>query len=135
MGDDNNIYSLSTSDGTMLSNHSADDYAGLTYDSKNKVFWAIDWDDNIIVQLDSTTFQPTGKNYTSPTSFGEYRIVFKGEHLVITSWDMDKIYKVIIDLPPLQGGIPGFSFAFLLLAILPLIGIEILRQKKSYPPI
>ncbi|TFF90630.1 MAG: hypothetical protein EU548_02030 [Promethearchaeota archaeon] len=125
----NYIRELSIDDCTEIKSYSVPvDYAGICYDSKNDVFWTLNWTTNKIIQLD-TTFNQTGVEYDVPGPSGEFGIEFNGEHLVITSWGTTTIYKVIINLPVTQQ-IPGFTIYFLIMTMLSLFGIILLLKRN-----
>jgi len=128
------IHQIDPSDGHIIASYNATvNYAGLVFDSKNNAFWAVDWWPfaSRIFQLNPTTFQKTGVEYLCPTATGSYGLEFNGEHLILTSWDSDAIYKIIIAFP--LGGIPGFTDMFLIFSIMAVVSIMfLLRQARTY---
>ncbi|MBD3230235.1 MAG: hypothetical protein GF329_18800 [Candidatus Lokiarchaeota archaeon] len=127
----NYIRELSIVDCSEVNSYSVPvDYAGICYDSRNDVFWSLNWTTNKIIQLD-TSFNQTGVKYDAPGPSGEFGIEFNGEHLVVTSWGEDKIYKVIINLPLETQPIPGFTAYFLIMTMLSLVVVILLLKRNS----
>ena len=127
------IRQISPSDGHIIASYNTSiNYLGLVFDSRNNVFWAVDWKPfaNEICQLNPTTFEKTGVEYISPAVTGSYGLEFNGEHLILTSWDTDTIYKIIIAFP--SGGIPSFTDMFLLISIMAVVSVWfLLRQTRT----
>jgi glutamine cyclotransferase len=132
------IYELDPTDCSVIATHSTQvKYAGLTYDAENDVFWAVDLNNDIVFQLNPSSFQKTGVQIDSPPGTGYLGIEFNGEHLILTEFSADIIYKLIIDLPSGGGGggIPGFANYLFLLSVFSLIAMVILlRQGKHHTP-
>ncbi len=132
------IYELDPTDCSEIATHSTQvKYAGLTYDAENDVFWGVDLTNDIVFQLNPSSFQKTGVQIDSPPGTGYLGIEFNGEHLILTEFSTDTIYKIIIDLPSGggSGGIPGFTNYLLILSVFSLIAVVfLLKQSKPHLP-
>jgi len=113
------------------------DYAGLTYDSKNKKLWGVAWADNKIYQIDPNTLTITTVNISTTPAPSEYSLTFNGKYLVFLSYLTDTAYKIIIDFPAptttTQKPIPGFDcyLALLICLIISLAYYSIQRRKNE----
>jgi len=130
------IRQIDPSNGHIIASYNASvNYIGLIFDFKNNVFWAVDWVafPDKICQLNPTTFKKTGVDYLCPTVMGSYGLEFNGKHLILTSWDTDSIYKIIIAFPSGGSSIPGFTDMVFLLSIMAVVSIWfLLRQARTY---
>lgn len=133
---ESSICQIDLSDGHLIASYNTNvstGYAGLVFDSRNNVFWAVDWAGWKICQLDSSTFAKTGVQVATPTFFGQYGLEFDGKSLIMTAWSTAAIYKIIIGFPSGSGIIPGFTDMVLLLSLITLISIWfLLRQARPH---
>lgn len=133
---DAKISKLDPTDCTLIETYAVEEeYAGLTYDSLNNVFWGVGWGSNKIYQLDTTVFNKTGIQYDTPTTLGEYGLCFDEDHLIMNSWGTDKFYKIIIDIKTQKEspstGIPGYNM-LIFVSIFIGFGILLFQIKKRH---
>jgi hypothetical protein len=92
----NYIYELDPVTFSVIASHTGQlNYMGITYDSYHDVFWATANGQDSIFQLDPITFQQTGLIIDSPTGNGDLGLKYNGEHLILTEFGVDTIYKII----------------------------------------
>ncbi len=125
-----------TSDCSLLQTFFVEEeYAGITYDSVNHVFWGVGWTSDKIYQLDISGFNQTGTKINAPTTSGEYGLSFNGEHLIFGSHNTNKFYKIIIDLQsssgsPPSNNIPGFNIYIFFFSNILIVSIGTKRYRK-----
>ncbi len=137
------------SSGSYLAKHNLDDlsiikvyptynFAGIAYDNRNHVIWAVDWTNNTIEQINPNNAKLTGIKFSTPYSTGEYGLVFNGKHLVHSSFSSGKIYKIIVNFPVVTNlpNIPGFQLYFII-ALVGLISLlyNSIRKKEWHMPL
>lgn len=123
---DTKISKLDPTDCTLIETYAVEEeYAGLTYDSLNNVFWGVGGFSDKIYQLDTTGFNKTGIQYDTPTPLGDYGLCFDEVHLVMNSWSTDKFYKTIINFRPDLPSNPIPSHNAIDISVNPTLSVEV----------
>jgi hypothetical protein len=129
-GTDNHTYKLDPADCSLIANYSLGDLAGITYDWRNKVLWAISPVEDTVKQIDPSTGAFNGEELALPVSYTERGLTFDGTHLIVAGFGAATVWKIIIDFPS-GGGIPGFADTFLYLSVIFLVGLVFFMKRNT----